>query len=243
MFPDRGCGPSVTAVTGDGEGTAAPSAPALEITSRSGRVEVRAEPITRPAVLSGPAEILEDGTVRARGSDRIEIACPTGTNVSIGTSSGRVECHGPLGRVAITTSSGRVTIEEATEIEVRSSSGRVDVGHCHGTCRVATTSGTVDIDVADAVDVTVSSGRVSVGAVGDVAVQGGSGKVEIQLTRVGTTTVRTLSGSVTIAVPEGIAPRLGLQTRSGRTSSEVADGSDGLLAVETSSGRIRIVRS
>jgi DUF4097 and DUF4098 domain-containing protein YvlB len=228
---------------GDGEGLATPGTAALEITSRSGRVVVRAEQVDRPVVRSGSAEILADGTVRAHGSARIEIACPPGTDLSIGTSSGRVECHGSLGRVAVTTASGRVDIEEAQDVEVRSSSGRVDVGRCHGACRVATTSGTVDIDAADSIDVTVSSGRLSVGAVGDVAVRGGSGRVELQLARAGTATVRTLSGSVTVAVPEGIAPHLELETRSGRTSSEVPAGPDGTLTVETSSGRIRIVRS
>ena len=72
-----------------GDATAEREIGALEIATRSGAVIVRARAIERPEVLSGPAEIQPDGVVRAGFSGRIEIACPEGTDVIIGSSSGR----------------------------------------------------------------------------------------------------------------------------------------------------------
>lgn len=240
ILPDPSGGRSVSRVSGDG--IAAGRSTGLEITSRSGRVTVRASAVDHPEVLHGTAEILPDGTVRGHGSARVEIACPEGTDVSIGTASGRVECHGALGRVAVTATSGRVTIEEAREVEVRSSSGGVTIGRCHGPCRVTATSGAVEISEAESIDVTVSSGRVRVGRVGNASVRGGSSRVQLGLASSGVVEVRTLSGSVTLALSRGLTPHLVLSSRSGRVESEVDDGADGTIVVETSSGRIRVTQ-
>lgn len=215
---------------------------ALEVASRSGGVVIWARPVAAPEVLSGNAQIDAGGVVRATRGGRIEIACREGTDVVIGSSSGRVTCHGRLGRVAVTSSSGAVTIDAAREIEIRSSSGRVRVGHCGGSCRVAVTSGRVEIESAGSVDVTVASGRLDAGAVGDAVVRAGSGRVELGLARAGNVDVSAVSGSVTVTVPSGVAPALELASRSGRVSVGVEEGADGRLAVETSSGSIRVAR-
>jgi DUF4097 and DUF4098 domain-containing protein YvlB len=226
-----------------GDATAEQGIGALEIATRSGAVIVRARPIARPEVLSGPAEIQPDGVVRAGFSGRIEIACPEGTDVIIGSSSGRIECHGRLGRVAVTGHSGRIEIEEARDIEVRSTSGRVSIGRCDEMCRVAVGSGSVDIGSAGSVDVTLASGRLEVDACGDVNVRSGSGRVSLGLVRAGAVEVSTLSGRVSIAVPPGVEPDLQLTSRSGRVQCEVSPGSDGRVAVETLSGAIKVTRA
>ena len=226
-----------------GDATAEREIGALEIATRSGAVIVRARTIERPEVLSGPAEIQPDGVVRAGFSGRIEIACPEGTDVIIGSSSGRIECHGRLGRVAVTGHSGRITIEEARDIEVRSTSGRVSIGRCDEMCRVAVGSGSVNIGSAGSVDVTLASGRLEVDACGDVNVRSGSGRVSLGLVRAGSVEVSTLSGRVSIAVPSGVEPDLQLTSRSGRVQCEVSPGSDGRVAVETLSGAIKVTRA
>jgi DUF4097 and DUF4098 domain-containing protein YvlB len=227
-------------MTGDERGGS--GAVALEVASRSGGVVIRARPVAAAEVLSGNAQIDADGVVRSSGSGRIEVVCPEGSDVVIGSSSGTVECHGPLGRVAVTSHSGRVSIEAADEVEVRSASGRVTVGRCGGTCRVAVTSGKVRIQSAGSIDVTVASGRLEAAAVGDAIVRAGSGRVELGLTRAGSVDVSALSGSVAVTVPPGVAPVLQLETRSGRVAVGVEEGTDGRLAVETSSGSIRVSR-
>jgi DUF4097 and DUF4098 domain-containing protein YvlB len=226
-----------------GDATAEQGIGALEIATRSGAVIVRARPIARPEVLSGPAEIQPDGVVRAGFSGRIEIACPEGTDVIIGSSSGRIECHGRLGRVAVTGHSGRITIEEARDVEVRSTSGRVSVGRCEELCRVAVGSGGVDIGSAGAVDITLTSGRLEVSAVGDCRVRSGSGRVDLGLARPGSVEVSSLSGRVSVTVPSGVAPDLHLTSASGRIQCDVPPGSDGRLAVDSGSGSIKVSRA
>jgi hypothetical protein len=240
MFSRQERGRSVPGVNGDT--TPGAETTNLEIASRSGRVVVWARPVDRPEVLAGSAEVQPDGRVLGRGSDRVEVACPEGTDVVIGSSSGRVECHGRLGRVAVTSRSGRVAIEEAASVEVRTSSGRVTVGSCAGSCRAVVASGTVEVGSADSADLTTASGRVQVGAVGDAVVRAGSGRVELGLSRSGSVDVGTQSGRVTVTVPPGLHPALTLTSASGRQQVEVEPGSDGQLTIETSSGRIHVRR-
>ena len=227
-------------MTGDApSGTGAVS---LEIATRSGGVYVEARPVARPEVIAGSAVIGPDGVVESTGSDRIEIACPEGTDVVIGASSGRVECRGRLGRVAVTGHSGRISVESAREVEVRSSSGRVTIGSCAGTCRVAVKSGRVRIGSAASIDVTLASGGLDADAVGDALVRAGSGRVNLDLVRAGSVDVSTVSGRVRVSVPPGVAPDLQLVSRSGRVSAEVEDGADGRVVIETSSGSIKVIR-
>jgi hypothetical protein len=205
-----------------GDATAEREIGALEIATRSGAVIVRARTIERPEVLSGPAEIQPDGVVRAGFSGRIEIACPEGTDVIIGSHS------------------GRITIEEARDIEVRSTSGPVAIGRCEELCRVAVGSGGVEIGSAGAVDITLTSGRLEVDSVGDCRVRSGSGRVVLGLSRAGSVEVSTLSGRVTVSVPSGVAPDLRLASGSGRVQCEVTPGSDGELSIESHSGSIKV---
>ncbi len=226
-----------------GDATAEQGIGALEIATLSGSVVIRARPIARPEVLSGRAEIRADGVVRTGPSGRVEIACPEGSDVVIGSSSGRVECHGRLGRVAVTGRSGRISIEEARDVEVRSASGRVEVGRCDGLCRVASTSGSVTIGHAGAIEATVASGRLEVDAVGDAQVHAVSGRVVLGLTRAGSVDVSTMSGRVSVSVPAGVQPDQHLVSRSGRVQSDVLPGSDGRLTVESFSGSIKVLRA
>jgi DUF4097 and DUF4098 domain-containing protein YvlB len=226
-----------------GEATAASGIGALEIATQSGAVIVWARPITQPEVLRGSAEIRADGVVRTGVSSRVEIACPEGTDVIIGSTSGRIECHGPLGRVAITGHSGRISVEQAQSIDVRASSGRVTIGRCAELCRVAATSGGVRIEEAGALDVTITSGRLEAIAVGDAQVHSASGRVVLGLTGAGSVDVRTVSGRVAVTVPPGIEPALHLVSRSGRVRSEVISGTDGRIGIESFSGSIKVTRS
>lgn len=226
-----------------GDATAEQGIGALEIATLSGSVVIRARPVARPEVLSGRAEIQPDGVVRAGATGRIEIACPEGSDVVIGSSSGRVECHGRLGRVAITGRSGRISIDEAREIDVRSASGRVVIGRCEGLCRVAVVSGAVMIGSAGSIEATVTSGRLEVDAVGDAQVHSVSGRVVLGLVRTGSVDVSTMSGRVSVSLPAGVQPELQLASRSGRVQSDVLPGSDGRVTITSFSGSIRVSRA
>ena len=226
-----------------GDATAAQGIGALEIATRSGSVTVHARPIDRPEVLKGPAEIGPDGVVRSGSSNRVEIACPEGTDVVIGTSSGRVVCTGRLGRVAVTGGSGGIRIEQALEVDVRATSGRVRIERCAGLARVTSVSGRVDIGVAGAVEVTLTSGRVDVLSVRDALVHSGSGRVTLATSGPGAVEVSTVSGRAAVSVPPGVAPVLALTSRSGRIRTEVEAGPDGSVTVETVSGSITVTQA
>jgi Putative adhesin len=226
-----------------GDATAEQGIGALEIATLSGSVVIRARPVARPEVLSGRAEIQPDGVVRAGATGRIEIACPEGSDVVIGSSSGRVECHGRLGRVAVTGRSGRISIDEAREVDVRSASGRVVIGRCEGLCRVAVVSGAVMIGSAGSIEATVTSGRLEVDAVGDAQVHSVSGRVVLGLVRTGSVDVSTMSGRVSVSLPAGVQPDLQLASRSGRVQSDVLPGSDGRVTIKSFSGSIRVSRA
>jgi len=226
-----------------GEATPRPGVGALEVATRSGSVVVRARAVTQPEVLRGAATIGADGVVRAPPSGSVEIACPEGTDVVIGSSSGRIECHGRLGRVAVTGASGRISIEAAREVDVRTASGKVTVGVCEGLCRVTTRSGGIRIRSAAAIDVTLSSGRLEAEAIGDAQVRSGSGRVSLGLERPGSVEVSSLSGRVTVTLAAGVRPALHLVSRSGRVRSEVDAGTDGNLSIESLSGAIKVTRA
>lgn len=226
-----------------GDATAEQGIGALEIATLSGSVVIRARPVARPEVLSGRAEIQPDGVVRAGATGRIEIACPEGSDVVIGSSSGRVECHGRLGRVAVTGRSGRISIDEAREVDVRSASGRVVIGRCEGLCRVAVVSGAVMIGSAGSIEATVTSGRLEVDAVGDAQVHSVSGRVVLGVVRTGSVDVSTMSGRVSVSLPAGVQPDLQLASRSGRVRSDVLPGSDGRVTITSFSGSIRVSRA
>lgn len=224
------------------EAPAAPEAGTIEVASRSGRVEVVARPVPRPEVLDGDATIDASGRVIGTGTGRVRIACPEGADVIVGATSGRIECRGRMGRVAITNTSGRVTVEHARELEVRTRSGRVTVDRCEGLARVVVGSGAVQITAAGALEATTTSGRVTAEAVGDATVRVGSGRVTLGLTGAGVVDIRTQSGRVGLTLPAGVHPSLQLSSRSGRVTSEVEAGTDGSVTVETGSGRIQVTR-
>lgn len=219
-----------------------PEVATLAISTRSGEVVVWARPIARPEVVGGLAEIQPDGTVRSCGGRRVEIACPEGTDVTLDSSSGRVECHGPLGHVAVTGYSGRITIDAAQTVDVRSAAGAVSVRQCADECRVVAGSGSVKVGSAASVDITAASARVEVGAVGVAVVRTASGRVDLALTRAGSADIVDESGRVWVTVPAGANPELHLFSRTGRVQCDVDAGVDGRVAVGSSSGCIKVTQ-
>ena len=134
---------------------------ALRISSRSNRVTVVAEDRADISV-EGPARVEEAGSQttvdKVRG--RLEVRVPTGTDVVIGTTSARVEVKGRVGHVAVTSESGRVSVEAASSVDVRTRSGRVMVGAADGECRLRSTSGRVVVGRCGGADVATTSGRI-----------------------------------------------------------------------------------
>jgi len=218
------------------------TAPARIIVSqRSARVSVSAEPDAPLVVDGGTYETTGDGAivVKARSS-AISIRCAEGTDLVVGTRSGRVETRGRLGAVQVSTSSGSVTIDAAREVDVRTASGRIDIGRADGPVRCVCGSGRVTIESAGSVDVSVASGRVEARDTGDARVHTTSGRIKVAARRGSAVEVRAISGRVDVSLPEGSAPATRLSARGGRIRNSVPSGDEGSLDVQTVSGSVTV---
>ena len=222
-----------------------PAPSTISVTSRSGRVEVNASARADIEVAgAGRAELRRDAgaqQVEVSGThEHMVVSCPVGTDVIIGTLSGRVELSGRFGAVRVTTSSGRVAVAEAASVDARTRSGTIRVGRCDGVVRVRSTSARVDVEAAAQLDAETASGAITAGAIDDATVRSTCGRVALGLNGSGSVAARTVSGRVEISVPTGACPDMTLRTVSGRIDASIESGDDGVVGVETVSGRIRV---
>ena len=124
------------------------------------------------------------------------MTCPSGTDLTIGTTSGNVDTVGELGAVRIATKSGKIRVEHATRSTSAPSRARSRSASCAGECHVVFASGKVHIGSAgpghdrrclrrralengvDGAEVKTVSGKVLLGTsgAGDVSVQHGLGQ-------------------------------------------------------------------
>lgn len=189
----------------------------------------------------GKVRVESDGTYRIEGgSHSIEVTCPEGSDVILGTSSGKVVLQGPLGDVRITGSSGTVHVEAARSLDLRVRSGTVSVGTVAGDCLVVSSSGRIEVEKAGNVDLSGVSGTIVAGSVGGGKVHTTSGRITVGLDRAGDLEVRGTSGTTEIEVARGIAPELRLSTVSGKVKRDLAEGHDCVISVRTVSGTIRL---
>jgi DUF4097 and DUF4098 domain-containing protein YvlB len=215
----------------------------LEVASRSGRVTIAVGDVVKPVITKGSGTIDDEGIAHTPGHTSVEVTCPERTDVVIGAASGSVRCTGRLGRVAITTSSGRVEIEEAASIDVRTLSSSVTIGHCAGECAVVSESGSISVATTASLSATSSSGRIEVGETTDATVRSAAGSVRIGASGTGRVVVQTVSGSVTIDVPADALPAMRLVTR-GTVRADPFSPSTiapiGVIDIESVSGAITV---
>ena len=219
----------------------APGRARVRVSTQSGRVTVTAEPRDDIIVTGG-----RQGDTTSAGDDvdltlkassaSVEVRCPVDTDVVVGSASGSVHLHGPLGAARVTTASGSIRVESVAYAELRTHSGRIEVDECLGSCRVMNTSGRVEVHRAREVEVKAVSGIVEASG-DDVRVRTVSGKVRID-TNVDAS-VETVSGKVEVWVPPGFHPAVRARGH-GRVDIDVPQGSDGEIFVRTVSGSVRV---
>jgi DUF4097 and DUF4098 domain-containing protein YvlB len=213
----------------------------VTVVARSGSVSVRAAAVQEVSAQGASVSRGPSGLVVGGGSHAVHVVVPEGTDVVVGVASGKVVCEGALGAVTITARSGHVIVEQAASVDARTASGRIDIGRCDGACNTLTKSGVIKIGSAAAVDVSAISGRVTIGAVAHARVKCVSSVVKLTTGPRPDVRVRTISGAVEIAVPRGARPRTNLRAKVGRIRCDCEVGDDGLVDVETVSGRISVV--
>jgi DUF4097 and DUF4098 domain-containing protein YvlB len=227
------------------EPTTVPAAPTLSVTTRSGRITVIGEDRSDIQIDRGAPDVTREGdrVVVDGGSSRVDVRCPAGTDLIVGTGSGKVELQGRLGDVRITTGSGRIDVEQVERLDARTGSGKVSVGQCGGTCKCQTGSGSIRVGEAGDAELATGSGRITADLVDAAAVKAGSGSVDVGLRAAGKVGVLAHSGSVTVKVPSGLRPTTHLKARSGHVVCDCEEGNDGEISVTTNSGSISITET
>jgi hypothetical protein len=175
------------------------------------------------------------------GSRDLEVHCPTGTPISVGTISGDVRLRGDFGPATVTTTSGGVCVDKAAALDARSISGHLEVDCCSGLCRLNTKSGHIEAADTGPAEAATVSGYVRLHrTAGGVAVRTVSGNVELGTDGTEPVNVRTISGGITVKVPEERLPAARLRSLSGRINCDCLQGSDFLLEVTSVSGKIEV---
>ena len=142
--------------------TAGPKHPdksSVRVSSTSYRVRVIAEERLDVA-FDGVADEAHDGQCTTIDSvtSALTVRVPEGTDLVIGSGSGRVDVSGDVGDVAALTDSGRIKIEQARSVDARTRSARIEIGRSVGECRVRSESGRVQVDACCGADVATNSG-------------------------------------------------------------------------------------
>lgn len=187
-----------------------------------------------------PGPALEIRSPRAASRD-LEVRCPAGTPISVGTISGDVRLRGDLGPSTVTTTSGDVSVDRAAALDARSISGDLEVDCCAGLCRLITKSGHIVADDTGPAEADTVSGYVRLGrTAGGVTVRTVSGSVELGTDGTEPVNIRTISGGIAVKVPKERLPAAKLRSLSGKINCGCLQGSDFPLRVTSVSGKIEV---
>lgn len=178
----------------------------VRIASTNGRVDVAAE--ERDDVdVRGDARVDHAGgqTTIDGLHGRLRVRVPVGSDVVIGTTSGRVDVSGPIGSASVTTESGRVTIAESQSVDVRSIAGRIEIERSEGACCLRSENGSVTVGSCAHADVATSSGRIVLHDVRGVATAHcTSGRIDITMAGAHDVVAETVTGRIAVSLPAGV---------------------------------------
>ena len=226
-----------------------PVAVTLRLQSRSGRIDVVAEPREDVVVEGDKFEASEaDGgaTLEVRaghaGSKPLSVRCPAGTDIVVGTQSGSVNLRGEFGTVSVTTMSGGIDVEHADEADLRSGAGSVHLGSCGGRCRMNSMSGSIIAGSVGAASAGTMSGSITIERVaGRFKARSVSGTIKAACNCEGAIAVKTVSGKVYLELPTGTALETRFKTLSGKVHNPFPAGHDCRLEAMSISGSIELV--
>jgi DUF4097 and DUF4098 domain-containing protein YvlB len=212
----------------------------VRIATTSGAVRVIAEDRADVDVADSLAFSVDDSVMTlSTGSRRALVRVPIGTDLVVGTTSGHAEVIGLVGSAAVTTTSGRVSVEAARSVDIRTASGRIEVGSVAGSCRVLTRSGRVVIGTCGDAHLTSTSGRISLDAAGGpVHAHCVSGRIDITVNSAQDVEAETVSGRISVRLPAGVRPQV-IGRRA--TAEPGSEDYDCVVRARSVSGRIDVV--
>jgi DUF4097 and DUF4098 domain-containing protein YvlB len=207
---------------------------------------------------------------RSWGPIHARVRTPPGGDACLSIGAGGIETHGRMGKVIANTGAGSVRLDDCAEADARTGAGSVDignvsgsvdtktgagkvtVGHVGGDARIVTAAGNARVgDIAGRGKFTTAHGSVEIDRAGEaLEVFTASGNVDVHRADRGRVRAKTVSGSVTVGVPTGVAALLDISTLSGRVRSDLAvsgEPNDGEARVElilsTVSGNVNVARA
>lgn len=169
------------------------------------------------------------------GSVEARISLPAGSQIR-GVAAGAFRCAGTLGDCQIKTSVGDIHVEQAEQAALSTSVGEITLERVAGDAELTTGSGEIRVgDVGGTLEVKNSNGDTNVGSVagdllvkaangdvlvdrvdGSVSVKTANGDIRLGSVRTGSITAETGFGTVEIAIADGVAAWLDVQTRYGQ---------------------------
>ena len=183
---------------------------------------------------------------------RVDLTVPIGTAVACDTGSADLDMKGRVGTLSFRSGSGNCRFDDVDgDVNVTVASGDLVGVAVGGGLSFHSASGDARVrEVGRDAGGKSASGDVTLGTVaGSVRLATVSGNVQIGSVAMGSTSVRSVSGNVEIAVARGTRVYLDIGSTSGDTVSELdmsdpstGGGPDLDLQVNTVSGDIRIVR-
>jgi len=212
--------------------------PKLRVTVSSGRVRIVGEAREGIEVKGATATTVGDETRVLAGSSEVKARVPEGTDIVVGCGSGDIVLEGILGVVVATTSSGDIRAETVGSIDARTISGDVRVQVSHGHARLRSESARVRVGrVEGETRVATASGKITIrDAAGPVSAQSVSGDIKVAVSGREPVGVETLSGKITVTLPNGVKPTVQHRAGSGATKVKVERGTDLVITARTRSG-------
>jgi DUF4097 and DUF4098 domain-containing protein YvlB len=218
------------------------------------RVELRDPPGGQELLIRVPERKGWGIFLGSRRGFSLQVRCPEGAVLRVGTKSADVRGRGRFGPIDVTSASGDLRFDLVDgSAQLKSVSGDVEVEAVTGEAHVGSTSGDVTIGrVSGPATVNSVSGDVLVRDAGaDVGANTVSGDQRIEAVRQGVVRLQSVSGDVNVGVRRGSRVYLDCNTMSGDTSSELEVsggpvGDDGPLVelrAKTVSGDIRVTRA
>lgn len=186
-------------------------------------------------------------TLRGGGeSIDVEVSLPAGSDVRVEAGVAALRCAGRLGEchfktgvgdiriehagpVQVKTGVGDVTVERASDhAELATGSGAVHIGSIDGTAQIKNANGNSWVgEVTGELTVRAANGRIAIDhAHAGVAARTANGDVRLGEVASGAVLAQTGTGKLEIAIRDGVAAWLDLNTRYGRVHNglEAADG-------------------
>jgi hypothetical protein len=173
----------------------------------------------------------------------VDIALPTGSATRVNTGLGAVRAEGRLGRCALESAMGDVSVADSDELDVRTGLGQVDVGRVTGTLSLKTGSGAVRVQrvegsavvknsngdthvalVQGDLQVNAANGDITVErALAGVTAKSSNGSVRLEEVSAGDVVAETSLGSVEVGVRRGVAAWLDLDSSVGGVQNHLED--------------------